>query len=54
MPSVTLQFSEVEYKLIDAMAAFAKKPIKEYLRQIVLSALSSDLQEVGREIEEVS
>ena len=54
MAKVEIEFSDVDYQLLVAMAACADESIEEYCRHMVMIAVSWDLKETGSQLEENS
>jgi hypothetical protein len=52
MAKIEIEFSDVDYQLLVAMATYAKESIEEYCRQIIMNAVSWDLREAGSQPEE--
>jgi len=51
MAKVEIEFSDVDYQLIVAMATYVHESIEEYCRQIIMNAVSWDLREAGSQLE---
>jgi len=54
LEKVEIEFSDVDYQLLVAMAACADESIDEYCRHMVMIAVSWDLKEAGSQLEDNS
>jgi len=49
-----IEFSDVDYQLLVAMAACADESIEEYCRHIIMISVGVDLKEIGSQLEDNS
>jgi len=54
LEKVEIEFSDVDYQLLVAMAACADESIEEYCRHIVMISVGVDLKEAGSQLEDNS
>jgi len=52
LEKVEIEFSDVDYQLLVAMAACADESIEEYCRDMIMISVACDLKEVGSQLED--